>query len=102
MTRPLIAAALAACAAAAPAMADITFQTSDDILIVRITDQFGIVSVEVIAPAGMGVLSCVLVDAGGQPLAIAQGFTNIGTGTAMAQDVDPDQVAAAHCNVSPI
>lgn len=81
------------------ALADVTFASDDDILIVRITEDFGFVTVEVIA-SHIDSLTCVLTNAENEPVAIAQGFVENGAGEAIAVDVQPNVVVAATCNGS--
>lgn len=81
------------------AMADVTFASDDDIMIVRILEDFGFVTVEVIA-SHIDSLTCVLMDANGEPVALAQGFVENGAGEAIAVDVAPNTVTSASCNGS--
>ena len=82
-----------------PSLSDVVFETSEEIVVVRIQDVFGSAVVELIAP-NMDMVTCVLTDAEGSPVAVAQGAIMNGAGQAIANNVDASSVAKASCNGS--
>lgn len=80
-------------------LADVLFESSDEIVVVRVLDMFGTASVDVVAQ-GIDMVTCILLDANRKPLAVATGFVQNGAGQALAPDVDATAVASVQCNGS--
>ena len=77
-----------------PCAADVTFESDDDILVVRGVQQMGFAVYEILGSSD-GAIRCVAMDEGGKPLAVATGFVEIGA--IMFPDLDVKEVGRVAC-----